>query len=89
MNGKLISIADYGNINYGYTGTSLGLAPKTLYQGAGYVQTGKVSNDASKYYGDTEVDFNNVKKGIEMANAAGYHSFLSLPVKQIFSIMGD
>lgn len=60
--GQIISLADFGNINYGYTGTVLGLSPETLYKGAGYVQSKKISNDPSNYYGDSEVDYQNVKK---------------------------
>ena len=86
MHGKLISFADFGNINYGYTGTALGLSPKTLYKGAGYVQSGVVNNDASQYYGDSEVDFGNVKRGIEWANSSGYVGVISLPLKSIFGV---
>lgn len=86
MYGKLISFADFGNINYGYTGTALGLSPKTLYKGAGYVQNGAINNDASQYYGDSEVDFGNVKRGIEWANSSGYVGIISLPLKLIFGV---
>jgi len=86
MYGKLISFADFGNINYGYTGTVLGLSPETLYKGAGYVQSGVVNNYASQYYGDSEVDFGNVKRGIEWANSSGYVGIISLPLKLIFGV---
>ncbi len=86
MYGKLISFADFGNINYGYTGTILGLSPETLYKGAGYVQSGVVNNYASQYYGDSEVDFGNVKRGIEWANGLGYVGIISLPLKLIFGV---
>ena len=84
MYGKLISRADFGNINYGYTGTALGIMPTTLYKGAGYVQTRKLNDNPNQYYGDSEVDFYNVKKGIEMANAAGYKGIFELPLNLIF-----
>lgn len=86
MYGKLISFADFGNINYGYTGTILGLSPKTLYKGAGYVQSGKINDNANQYYGDSEVDFGNVNKGIEWANGLGYVGIISLPLEVIFGI---
>ncbi len=85
---KLISFADYGNINYGYTGTILGLSPKTIYQGAGYVQSGVINKEASQYYGDSEVDYYNVKRGIEWANSIEYNGSIVLPLKLIFKIMG-
>jgi len=87
MNGKLISAADFGNINYGYTGTILGLSPETLYKGAGYVQSGEINENADEYYGDSEVDFENVKKGIEWANSLGYEGNIDLPLKQLFKVL--
>ena len=85
--GRLISFADFGNINYGYTGTVLGLSPEMLYQGAGYVQSGTINTEVSQYYGDSEVDFNNVQQGIAKANSLGYTGNITLPLSLIFKIM--
>ncbi|MBQ3055516.1 MAG: hypothetical protein IJC88_05365, partial [Oscillospiraceae bacterium] len=87
MFGQVISFADFGNINYGFTGTVLGLNSVTLYEGAGYVQSGDagvVNHDPMQFYGDSEVDFWNVTRGIQYAKSKGYVGFLKLPVEIIF-----
>lgn len=46
------------------------------------------NSNINQYYGDSEVDFGYVKKGIEWANLSGYKGILVLPLSMIFKVMG-
>ena len=74
-------------LNYGYTGTLLGLSPETLYKAGGMVAPEPTQYEIDNYYCDSEVDHYWIKKGIEQANKQGYIGLLDLPVDMIFKIL--
>ena len=78
--GEIISAADFGNLNYGYTGTVLGISPESLYKGGGSVATNPTQYEKEHFYGDSEVDHEFIKKGIEMANKAGHYGWIDIPI---------
>ena len=86
--GNIISAADFGNINYGYTGTLLGLTPETLYKAGGMVAPNPSKYEKDNYYSDSEIDHYWIKKGIEQANNQGYYGQTNLPVETILDIVG-
>ncbi len=86
--GQIISAADFGNINYGYTGTILGLSPETLYEAGGKLNENPTQFEKDSYYSDTVVDHYWIKKGIEQANELGHYGSMDLPVDFIFDILG-
>ena len=77
--GKIIADDDFGNINYGYLGTILGLSPETLYKGGGMLNNNPTPYEKEKYYGDSEVDHIFIEKGIKQANDLGYRGYITLP----------
>ena len=66
MNGELISLSDFGNLNYGYTGIVIGFGPKALFSGGGWAATGSLEASAP-LYGDSQVDHMFIERGINMA----------------------
>ena len=81
--GEIITPEDFGNINFGYTGTVLGLTPKTLYIGGGEVAPSPTQYESDHYYKDSEADHYWIEKGIKQANNAGYYGTTSFPEWQI------
>ena len=63
--GKMISLEEYGNINYGYVGTALGISDWVLYAGGGYaaVRAGGDIGNITTYF-DSQTDHDNVAWGI-------------------------
>jgi hypothetical protein len=69
VNGQVVTAEAFGNINYGYTGTSLGFGEKTLFTGGGWAagKEGTASkNKDAPLYGDSQEDHNNIQSGINM-----------------------
>ncbi len=64
-NGQYITLETLGNINYGYTGTYLSFSPKSIFTGAGWA-AGADNSSSAPYYGDTELDHNNIQWGIDL-----------------------
>ncbi len=85
--GQIINDNDFGNINYGYTGTILGILPETLYKAGGKVNNNPSKYEINNYYSDSEVDHYWIKKGIEQANQRGYYGIFQLPVDMIFKLL--
>ncbi|MBR0276966.1 MAG: hypothetical protein IJQ50_00700, partial [Clostridia bacterium] len=81
---EIIDKEAFGNLNYGYTGTILGLDPETLYRGGGKVSENPTEYEKEKYFGDTEVDHYWITQGINQANSRGYYGTRSLPVDLVF-----
>ena len=83
--GDIISLADYGNLNYGYTGTVLGLSPQTLYKGGG-IAIGRQATQYEKdnYYSDSEIDHYFIQQGISLYGRPG---LVHLPVQTILKIV--
>lgn len=75
--GQLITTADYGNINYGYTGTIIGFGEKSLFTGGGWA-AGNNNEAGAPLYGDSQVDHDFIQKGIDMAasQSLGYNGAL-------------
>ena len=66
-NGKITTAEDFGNIHYGFVGTSLGFSPTVLYIGGGYAKCGfnfEILNPP--YYCDDVNDHYNIQRGIDM-----------------------
>ena len=66
----MINFETYGNINYGYVGTAMGIPSLVLYAGGGYAAiTGKTwdINDF-EYFFDSQEDHENIALGIELYN---------------------
>ena len=93
--GEIINAAAFGNINFGYTGTLLGIEPETLYKGGGTLADDPTDYEINNYYSDSEIDHYYIKKGIEQANKQGYIGQLHLPdnffvvMKQIVDYLGE
>ena len=86
--GEIIDAAAFGNINFGYTGTTLGIDAETLYKGGGTLANNPTEYEISHYYSDSEVDHYYIKIGIEQANKEGYYGQLHFP-DGFFDIMKD
>ncbi len=86
--GEVIDAAAFGNINFGYTGTLLGIDAETLYKGGGTLANNPTEYEISHYYSDSEVDHYYIKIGIEQANKEGYYGQLHFP-DGFFDIMKD
>ena len=66
---KTITLAEYGNINYGYVGKALGIPDWILYAGGGYAAFSDPNGDRSNridYFFDSEEDHNNIAWGISI-----------------------
>ena len=74
--GRAITVEDFGNINYGFVGASMGISPTILYMGGGYAKIGlslKLFKILFKpYYGDDPNDHEAVEFGIYLFNNGGY-----------------
>ncbi len=70
-NGYIITPEIFGNINYGYVGTAMGLPPEVLYMGGGFANKKGISLELFKgpYYGDKADDHCAVKFGIDLYNS--------------------
>lgn len=70
-NGYIITPEIFGNINYGYVGTAMGLPPEVLYMGGGFANKKGISLELFKgpYYGDNADDHCTVKFGIDLYNS--------------------
>ena len=68
--GGLITLEDYGNINYGYVGKALDIPGWILYAGGGYAAfTGYGAKSGRiDYFFDDERDHNNIAYGITIYN---------------------
>lgn len=88
MYGELISLADFGNVNYGYTGTIIGFGEVSLYSGGGWA-AGKNTEDAP-LYGDSQVDHYFIEKGINQASGLGFDGKMyNFDVRGILSILKE
>ena len=85
--GRLISFANFGNLNYGYTGTVLGIEPETLYIAGGLVADNPTQYEIEHYYSDSEVDHYWIKKGIEQAKNQGYFGVIEIPQEVLEKII--
>ena len=73
--------ADFGNFNYGATGTALGISEMILLRGAGFAQS-RVGTSGPEFgvwygdspYGDDEDDQYWIKEGIKYAQAKGHYA---------------
>lgn len=65
----IITPEQLGNVIYGLSGNYLGFSDRTIYQGGGYAANGtKYLNNASMFYGDSEIDHYFISIGIKMIN---------------------
>ena len=70
FDGYIIDAEDWGNIHYGYVGTSLGFPPKILFMAGGYAAKGlKTEIFKGPYYGDTSDDHCAIQFGIDLYNS--------------------
>lgn len=61
-----------GNYIYGFSGRLLGFSDRTIYQGGGYAASGKTYlSDPSNYYGDSAIDHEYIRRGIERTGKNG------------------
>lgn len=85
--------ADFGNYNYGATGTAMGIPENVLHRGAGAAQLKAGTSDSDQWgyfwqgepYGDDPDDQEQIRNGIRDANDAGYkRAVLPMPVQEGF-----
>lgn len=76
---KDLSLADFGNFNYGATGLATGIPERILLMGAGFAQGKAATSEpgwgqwhGSPPYGDDPNDQFWIKQGIEYAKQFGY-----------------
>ncbi len=68
--GRMITLEEYGNINYGYVAKALGISDKIIFAGGGFAAfTGGKNADRSTridYFFDSEEDHANIAWGIDI-----------------------
>lgn len=66
----MITLEEYGNINYGYVAKALGISDKIIFAGGGFAAfTGGKNADRSTridYFFDSEEDHANIAWGIDI-----------------------
>ena len=68
FNGNLITAEDFGNINYGFTGTAAGFSPEILFMGGGYANFNHFDLRIliGPNYGDDANDHYYIQYGIDL-----------------------
>ena len=71
--GRMITIEEYGNLNYGYVGKALDIPDQMIFAGGGFATFTKKGSDRSDrpdYYFDSEEDHANIGWGIDIYKSA-------------------